>query len=466
VGEFEYTVEVTPVAEEDAKQRDDNSETRTVSVRKEQIRVLLVQSIPSFEFRRLKTLLERDQTIELKTVLQDADLDFAEIDPSAIRVFPVSREELFAFDVIVFGDVNPSFLSKSAMENIAAFVEEKGGGIVFVAGPQFTPLAYRDSPLGSLFPIDIASATARPASQAAKESFNVTPTDLGLSSPHMQLGDTPEQNLQIWQNLPPLYWLLEAPRLKPAARVLAEHPSLATSEGGKMPLFSMQYVGAGKVLFHATDETWRWRYRVGDIYFARYWVQTIRYLSRSKLLGKDRTAELVADREEYPRGEPVRLRVRFFDDRLAPAADDGVVVMLERAGDQNRRVTLHRSAANRGIFEGVLPRPADGRYHAWIAAPTLEGRAPSDDFTVVAPAGEFERTQMDQGELERAAAETHGRFYTVTQTAGLVDALPPGRQVPVESLEPIVLWNKWPLVLVFVTLLICEWIGRKRRGLL
>ncbi len=80
----------------------------------------------------------------------------------------------------------------------------------------------------------------------------------------------------------------------------------------------MHYVGSGKVIFHATDETWRWRFRVGDVFFARYWVQTIRYLSRSKLLGKDRSAELTVDRREYRRGEPVRVRVRFLDDRQAP----------------------------------------------------------------------------------------------------------------------------------------------------
>jgi hypothetical protein len=228
----------------------------------------------------------------------------------------------------------------------------------------------------------------------------------------------------------------------------------------------MQYVGAGKVLMHTTDETWRWRYRVGDVFFARYWVQTIRYLSRSKLLGKDRTAELTADRDEYPRGEPVRLRVRFFDERLAPAADDGVVVMLERAGDKNRRLTLRRNATNRGIFEGVIAKPADGGYHAWLASPTLEGRAPSDDFLVVAPAGEFERTQMDLPELQRAAADTRGKFYTVTNAGRLLNDLPEGRQVPIESMEPIVLWNKWPALALFLGLIIVEWVVRKRRGLL
>lgn len=466
VGEFDYVVEVQSLPEEDPKQLDDNAEVRRVSVRKEQVRVLLVQSYPNFEWRRLKAMLERDQTIELKTVLQEADLEYAEIDASALRVFPVRRDELFAFDVLIFGDVNPSFLSAAAMQNVADFVTEKGGGIVFIGGPQYMPLAYRDTPLEPLIPLDLSSVTLPPSDQALRDGFEVQPTDLGLASPQMQLGDTLDQTQQIWNGLPELYWLLEASRLKPAARVLAEHPSRAGAEGKPLPLFVMQYVGAGKTLLHTTDETWRWRYRVGDVYFARYWVQTIRYLSRSKLLGKDRAAELVSDREEYPRGEPVRLRVRFFDERLAPADDEGVVVMLEREGDKNRRLTLRRNAASRGIFEGVISRPAVGSYHAWLATPTLEGPAPADDFLVVAPPGEFERTEMDLAELERAAGETKGKLYTITSAQGLLSDLPVGRQVPIESLEPIVLWNKWPLLVLFLGLIVAEWVLRKRRGLL
>ena len=87
---------------------------RLVSVRKEQIKVLLVQAYPNYEFRYLKNMLERDSTIELKTVLQDADLEYAELDHSALRVFPVRREELFAFDVVIFGDVNPALLERAA----------------------------------------------------------------------------------------------------------------------------------------------------------------------------------------------------------------------------------------------------------------------------------------------------------------------------------------------------------------
>ncbi|HQU47409.1 MAG TPA: VWA domain-containing protein, partial [Pirellulales bacterium] len=333
VGEYDYVVEVERV--DDENQRDNNRQQRHVSVRKEQVRVLLAQSYPSFEFRYLKHLLERDSTVKLRTVLQESDPEYAQLDETALAVFPVRREELFEYDVIVFGDVNPAFLSGTALAHIKAFVEEKGGGVVFVSGPLYTPAAYRDTPLAELLPIDFESPAGAEPGEIVNDAFQVQPTEAGLAGPTMQLGDSPAETLEIWQRLPPLYWLFAAPALKPAARIWAEHPLRAGPDGRRLPVIVMHYVGSGKVVFHATDETWRWRFRVGDVYFARYWVQTIRFLSRSKLLGKDRSAELTADRREYRRGENVRLRVRFFDDRQAPADDDGVTVIVEREGEKN-----------------------------------------------------------------------------------------------------------------------------------
>ena len=136
--------------------------------------MLYVQEYPSLEFRYLKTLLERGlklggkgKAIQLTTVLQEADPGYVELDETAQRVFPVSRDELFAYDVVIFGDVNPSYMSRPVLENLAAFVTERGGGLVFVAGPRHTPLAYRDTPLEDLFPIDLS--TTRLPDEAASD---------------------------------------------------------------------------------------------------------------------------------------------------------------------------------------------------------------------------------------------------------------------------------------------------------
>ena len=466
VGRFEFVVEAQPLPGE--LKTDNNRQQRTIQVRKEKIRVLLVQAYPSFEFRYLRNMLQRDETIALHTVLQEADLEHAEQDTSALRVFPLRRDELFAYDVVIFGDVNPALLSATALQNLADFVDQpvKGGALVLIAGPSFMPAAYRQTPLGRLLPFAVENASYPDPAHVLSEGFVVQPTDLGLVSPALQLGDTPAETQEIWRSLAPLYWLVELPKLKPGVRVLAEHPTRLAADGRHLPVFCFQYVGAGKVLFHATDETWRWRYRSGDAYFARYWVQTIRYLCRAKLTDASRAAMLTTERREYAEGEPVRLRARFADERLAPADDNGVTVVVERSGRQTERLQLHRAAAGRGVFEGVLSRPAPGDYHAWIAVSAPKGELPAADFTVNPPAGEFAEIRMDAAELRRAAEQTGGRFYTFETAQRLLDDLPPGRQVPIESLPPLPLWNTWPLLALFLALLIAEWILRKRRGMI
>ena len=152
-GDFEFAVEVEPLTGE--ANAENNRQTRVVKVRDDALRVLYVQAYPSYDFRYLKTVLGRslkpnskDKAVELTTVLQEADLEYAEQDETAARVFPVNREELFAYDVLIFGDVNPSFLSRSVMENIVAFVEQRGGGLVVLAGPRYTPLGLSRHALG------------------------------------------------------------------------------------------------------------------------------------------------------------------------------------------------------------------------------------------------------------------------------------------------------------------------------
>ncbi len=480
-GEFEFVVEVVPHSGE--ANIDNNRLTRKVTVREETIRVLLVQAYPNYEFRFLKQMLVRELNVGsglqtdlppaegkaqgVRTVLQEADLEYVETDKTAERVFPVSREELFQYDVLIFGDVNPALLSPSIMNNIYEFVTTRGGGAIFLAGPRYTPLAFRDSPLAPLLPMNLDTVRLPDPDAIISESFRPKLTALGLSSPMVQLADSPAANERLWrEELTPLRWFASVQDLRPGVRVLAEHPVKRSDSGQPLPIITLQFVGAGKVVFHATDETHRWRFRVGDQYFARYWVQTIRYLCRSKLLSGNRSAELTTDREQYRRGDAVALRVRFLDDRLAPARDDGVMVVVARAGGERRNVTLRRLASDRGIFEGTAGPLPDGQYRAWLAAPTLEGQPPAREFAVVAPPGELARTQMDAAEMREAAKISVGKFYTFHTAGGLLSDLPRGRQVRIESLPPKPIWNAPLLAGLFVALIAVEWLLRKRVGML
>jgi hypothetical protein len=326
---------------------------------------------------------------------------------------------------------------------------------------------YGDIPeVAALLPIDFdaldVSGGALP--EDVTRGFVVRPTPLGLRLAPMQLGDTPAETEQIWRDLAPHYWLAMIDKLKPAAQVLAEHPTHTTSGDRHLPIFVSQFVGPGKVLFHATDSTWRWRIGVGDVYFARYWVQTIRYLARSKLAG-GRGAELTTDRREYRRGESVTVRLRFLDGRLAPAGNEATV-LVETPGQARRRITLRRDPAAGNAFEGSLAELADGQYELLLAEPVVPGVPPSARFLVIAPPGEMARTQMDRAALTAAAETTRGKFYTIADADRLADELPRGRRVPIANLMPLEIWNRWWLLAAFLSVLTSEWILRKRKGML
>jgi uncharacterized membrane protein len=463
IGDFEYIVEVDQLPDE--VRHDNNQLERQVSIRKTQIKVLLVQAYPNYEFRYLKNMLQRDTTIDLHTVLQEADVEYAAQDKTALAMFPVHRDDLMAYDVVIFGDVNPALLNAEALNNLSDFVVQRGGGLAMIAGAQFDPLAYRNTPLANLLPIELSSAVAPNPRQPIHDGFVMQPTADGLNYPNMQLGDMPAETMQIWRNLSPLYWYLEAPA-KESADVLAEHPTAQTADGRHAPLIVARRAGAGMVLFHATDETWRWRRQVGDSYFARYWVQAIRYLSRTKLLGKDQAARLTTNRKHYSRGEPVRLRLEFTDERLSPSGEGGATVALRRGDQAERRLALRRNPLHREVFEGTVDDLTEGSYRAALVEPAIPGE-PSVDFLVKVSAAEFERTQIDVPELEGAAAKTKGRFYRFGAAGTLLDDLPIGRHVPMKPTSPpLELWNQWPVLALLLTVLVAEWTLRKRRGML
>jgi hypothetical protein len=458
-GDIIYTLEVEPRPRE--LQVDNNRIERTVNVRKEKLKVLLVDSEPRYEFRYLKNYLEREESIDLGVVLLSSDPEYSEQDRSALPTFPAAKEELFANDVVLVGDADPSYLSAAQMQNLVELVTEKGGGILFIAGEHFNPLTYRGTPLESLLPIELAEARNPSAVAAGIAAFRPELTLEGRSSPIFRFGDDEAESTRIWQALPPLFWYLEAPRKKPAAQVLAVHPSLSGSDG-KLPIVLYQFVGAGKSMFNAVDDTWRWRFRVGDRYFGRYWIQTIRFLARSKLLGR-KQAEVLTDRRRYQRNQPVQVRVRFPNPGIAPTGGE-VVVQVERKGQGPRKLALKASPGTRNVFEGALPQVAEGDYEIrLLPPPVLEGPIPSTTFRVDAPAGEMERVQMNESELIRAAAASGGRFYTPASTAGLLEDLPRPQKVPLDTDPPIPLWNTWPVLALFLGVITAEWLLRKRK---
>ena len=194
-------------------------------------------------------------------------------------------------------------------------------------------------------------------------------------------------------------------------------------------------------------------------------MQAIRYLSRSRLLGQSRSAELKSDRLVYNRGDTVTLRVRFFNEEEIPTSDETVEVVVERRGADTQTITLSKVPQAPNAFEGQLRRLTEGTFHAWLARPDFTDAPPSADFRVEAPDRELRIRGLDRAELTQAARKTGGKYYSLATASSLPGDVPRGRPVPIQSEEPIRLWARWEVLLLFTLLLTAEWLLRKRTRL-
>jgi hypothetical protein len=475
---------------------ENNVAERTVFVRKTKlIKVLYVEGEPRWEFRYVKTLLEREnqlvegnKSFELSVWLTDADPEWAEQDKSAklngqpLKEFPLKRE-LQAFDVVILGDFDLKKVPKinEHLQDVADFVKERGGGLLVIAGERYSPHCYKGTPLQDVLPIDLLT-DRQPGEPAGglTDPYRPELTPVGRLHPIFSFNSRDEkENDDIWNGLKEMYWWSEGYEAKRAAEVLATHPRIrragknGAAKGGLdgHPLVVQQFVGSGRSLFFGWHETWRWRWRDNELHFNQFWVQTMRYLARSRT-GK---IELRLDKQTpYQRGEPIRVTVRFPDDAPPPPPETEVKVLVERrppkgnGGEiESQTLTLSKVEGSRSNFEALLTRTPEGDYTFLLNSPPVQGPKPKAECKVLAPPGEMEVQRMNQAEMERAAEETRGHFYTLADADQVLTDLPPGLRVTLNaSGPPMHLWNMVWVFCLALSLLTLEWVLRKRKNLL
>lgn len=459
-GDQEYEVSIVPVTGESTVEN--NSIKSSVTIRRTKIRVLLVERSPRWEFRHLKPLLERDEMIELKTVLQDSDIDFVQEDRTALAGYPTQQSELDAFDVVILGDVDLSFLNPQSFSHLRSFVGEQGGGLILIAGEKHNPKSFQGTPLEVLCPVELDTLTLPDREVTLGPGFQLEPTPEGRAQTFLRLDDQMADPAALWKTLPELHWAWNLGKCKPGAVTLAVQ-SNRFSDSGKMPVLVWQRFGSGQVLFHATDEMWQWRQGREDAVYGRYWGQVLRQLCRAKLLGAERTLKLTSDRPVYTIGESVRLMARSRGGLGSGA--ESLVAIVERSGGERRRVTLERVPDNATQYEAVLPMEPVGQYQAWIES--AGSPSPSDPcrFRVEIPNRELRERAANHEDLKEAARISHGKFYHWTGAGQLAREVPAGRPVAETAAELVPLWKRWELVVLLLICLTTEWLIRKRARL-
>ncbi|MCH7807597.1 MAG: VWA domain-containing protein, partial [Planctomycetes bacterium] len=406
-GRFVYTITVLPLESEAVL--DDNSKQTTVTIIESRSRILVVSGGPSWEYRYVTRLLQRDDTFDVSCWLQSADLSAVRDGNTVIDHLPREPEELFAYDVVVLMDPDKRAFDHRWCRLIDTLVTEHGGGFLLTASRAHTPDFLHDSslsPIHDLLPVTLdpqADLILNRVGHYQRLGAPLIIPDVALGHSILTLAEDVASTKLLWQRGADLFWHYPVLKEKPVATVLMRHgdPRMANNHGAHV-LAAVQFVGAGRTGFIGFDGTWRWRrQRGGTERFNRFWVQMIRYLAEGKLLGGAKRGTILTDSEQFSLGETVTVTARLFNAQYEPIRKDQVTAYYSvdgRRGEFVLRVRPDRP----GWFEGHFVPDRTGSYRLSLTLPDPSARDVeeiSKEIRVSRPNIEIIRPQMDRAKL-------------------------------------------------------------------
>jgi len=441
-----------------------NRVDRSVRVVNEKINVLCIEGSARWEFRYLRAMLKRDPRINATFIGTRSQPELAQNSAEYIAEFPEDREEAFAYDLVILGDVDSSFFSTEAFARLEELVRERGGSLLMLCGARFAPASYAGTPVERMLPVEFDPDTEW---EDVDESVYPVLTPEGRSSLVMTLETDQDENDLIWSRVAPLDRIppLLAPR--PGATVLAEL-SDTQSRADRYPLVAWQRYGAGKCMMMASDRLWLLRFKTGDKYHWRVWSQCVQFLTLSRLMGEHKRIRLETDRVTYPVDGRVMLYANLLDDDYEPLTQPGFEVEISALEGPAvyappQRVTLRPDASNPGLYEGYFSPPREGGYRVEANA-TDRSLANSTEFQVADLRPELANTDMQIEHLRRIAELSGGESLSALQLKNLPALL--NREphtTTVRTDRP--LWDNALVALLIVGLLGFEWILRRKYDL-
>jgi uncharacterized membrane protein len=459
---------------------DDNSRELTVSVLDAKVNLLYVEGYPRWDYRYLKNEMIRDKTIDSSFLLTSADPDFRQEGTRPITRFPESINEMMDYDVVLFGDVDPRQFSDTQLQLVREFVSEKGGGFGMIAGPRFSPQAFRGTPIEAILPVDISHVASDDERGTITDGFRPVLTPQGEESSIFRFFADRSRNLRYMQEqMPPLFWYCRGVSVKPGVgEAYAQHPTEMDWTSHPAPLLVLGRFGAGRTLFSAIDDSWRWRLYTGESVFDTYWVQQIRYLARGRKLGQRRLM-LVASKPAYQLGDSVRVTLRVLDPQLLAQLPEQIRTELrDSAGHLVREEMLQRDAAETDLYSLAFTADRLGAFSLHLPPITGEATDLQAPIRVDVPQLELADPRIDRVSLTQLAGL--GRDFAAesarlkrpaaaliplaTARSDLPKLIPSAaRTTLTETSQP--LWQSPLLMGLFVFLICTEWILRKLWGM-
>jgi len=452
------------------------------------LRVLYVDGYPRWEQRYLKNLLVREKSVSCSTLILSPDKKYIQEGDVELDALPDSPERWAEFDAVILGDVSPDVFTRDQLAQLKEHVARRGGGLIWVAGPSFTPLAWVGTVLGDLLPFQRDAADGTTLATPALMVPTPEADRLGLLRLSVP-GEEPAWPAALasfdtgWSQL---HWVqrVEPSRLKPTTEVLATADtgsSVRANPDRPFPILMTMKYGAGRVIYSATDEVWRWRYARGETLYERFWTPMIRLLGRDALSRSGQPAVLEVSSARAIVDQPVRVGVQLLDQSLVDLGLGAVLVRIvpKRGGPDETvgapvELTLRAEATSDAgatpgstgsrLYGGVWIPTEAGEYSVEVADSALAGRLPRGTLTagvqVFLPDDELRLPDANHELLASLSERTGGVALKPDDLSALPTHLP-NRKVRVVNETSQPLWDTPMALLLSVLLLTVEWVCRR-----
>lgn len=340
-----------------------NKLDRDIEIKKQPLKVLVVESYPRWEYRYLRNALSRDPGVDVSCLLYHPNLPKVGGGADYIEEFPETRTELAEYDVVFIGDVGvgEKQLTEEDCKNLKWLVESQASGLIFMPGFRGRHFSLVDTKLADLYPVVLDLSQRKGWGSQVPSQFQMT--ELGQESLLTKLADSPEANASVWRSLPGFQWYAPTLRAKVGTQTLAVHATDSNSNG-RIPLIVTKTYGTGKILFMGTDGAWRWREGVEDKYHYRFWGQVARWMAYQRNMAGNDSMRFYYSPDVPKVGDSISLNANVMTVTGEPLQQGTVNVQLiaPSGNTETIRLSAQNSEDQWGLFTGTFSPEENGDY--------------------------------------------------------------------------------------------------------
>ena len=435
-----------------------NVQSRVIEVPAERRRILYIEGEPRWEYKFIRRAVEENSPIRLASLLRTTPNKFYRQgidDPTELENgFPEDRETLFNYDALIIGSFEAAALTSEQLDNISAFVSERGGSLLMLAGLRgLADGGWGNSVVADVLPAHLPDIDA-PTFVRLPVKVSLTPA--GEDSLLTRLDSDRDANIALWEEMPDIadYQYLDG--LKPGAETLLE----VDIQGTNHPLLVHQRYGRGHAFILATGGTWRWQMQLPseDQRHETFWRQMLRALVSSS----PRPVVLSAERLFYADDTEITLRAEVKNKEYLPVANAAVSVSVTTdVGGPAQVIEMQAIPGEFGMYAATIQADRTGMYRFEVEARLGEESLGEARLAVRRADGIVEHFQIQQNRslLENLAKMTGGRYFSLDD----LDALPETIQFSDAGILETKVLDLWNMPIVFLLLLLLktgEWLLR------